>query len=174
MKKLNKKKGIVFWVTGLPGSGKTTIAKKLKRSIEKKFGKTIIFSGDDIRKISNFNSFEAKKRILYAKSYSKLARNISNQNVNVIIATVSLFKKIHRWNKKNISNYCEIYIKSKTKEIIKNKKKMLYFKYNKNLVGIDIRPEFPLNSNIEIYNNFKKPINDLSKSILNKINLLYK
>ena len=174
MKKLNKKKGIVFWITGLPGSGKTTIAKKLKKSIEKKFGKTIIFSGDDIRKISNFDSFEVKKRILYAKSYSKLVKNISNQNVNVIIATVSLFKKIHLWNKKNISNYCEIYIKSETKEIIKNKKKKLYFEYNKNLVGIDIRPEFPLNPNIEIHNNFKKPINNLSKSILNKINLLYK
>ena len=110
----------------------------------------------------------------YAKSYSKLVKNIANQNVNVIIATVSLFQKVHLWNKKHIDNYCEIYIKSKTKEIIKNKKKKLYFKFNKNLVGIDIKPEFPFNPNIKIYNNFTKPINILSKSILNKINFLYK
>tara|TARA_B100000035_G_scaffold311505_1_gene321160 strand:+ start:1795 stop:2322 length:528 start_codon:yes stop_codon:yes gene_type:complete len=174
MKKLNKKKGIVFWVTGLPGSGKTTIAKKLKKPIEKIYGKTIIFSGDDLRKISDFKSYEVQKRYLYAKSYSKLVKYISNQNINVIIATVSLFKKIHLWNRKNITNYCEIYIKSKTKEIIKNKKKRLYFKFKKNLVGIDIKPEFPDNSDIKVLNNFKKPTNDLSNSIFKKIKLLYK
>ena len=96
MKTHNKKKGIVFWVTGLPGSGKTTIAKQLKKTIEKKYGKTILFSGDDLRKISNFRSFEKEKRLQYAKSYSKLVKNISNQNINVIIATVSLFKKNSR------------------------------------------------------------------------------
>ena len=33
--KKNKNKGVVFWITGLPGSGKTTIAKKIKKQIEK-------------------------------------------------------------------------------------------------------------------------------------------
>ena len=174
MKKQNKENGIVFWITGLSGSGKTTIAKKLKKPIEKKYGKTILFSGDDIRKICKFKSYDKTKRFAYAKSYSKLVQNISNQKVNVIIATVSLFKKVHLWNRKNIKNYCEIYIKSKTKEIIKNKKKKMYFKYKKNLVGIDIRPEFPQKPDIEIYNDLKRPIDNLSKFILRKINFLYK
>ena len=169
-----KKKGIVFWVTGLPGSGKTTIAKKLKKPIEKIYGKTILISGDDLRKIHNFKNYEVKKRLSYAKSYSKLVNFISKQNINVIIATVSLFKEVHIWNKKNIKNYCEIYIKSKTKEIIKNKKKRLYFKIKKNLVGIDIKPEFPVKPSIQISNSFNRTVDNLSKSILKKINLLYK
>ena len=39
MKKLvkNKNKGIFFFITGLPGSGKTSIAEKIKRSISKKY-----------------------------------------------------------------------------------------------------------------------------------------
>ncbi len=174
MNNLIKKKGIVFWVTGLPGSGKTTIAKKLKRQIENIYGKTIIISGDDIRKILNLKDYDVKKRLLIGLSYSKLVNFISSQNINVIIATVSLFRKIHSYNRKTITNYCEIYIESKTKDIIKNKKKRLYFKYKKNLVGIDIKPEFPVKPHIKVYNNFKKPVNTLSKSILNKINLLYK
>jgi len=32
-KKFDSKKGILFWVTGLPGSGKTTIAKKFNKNI---------------------------------------------------------------------------------------------------------------------------------------------
>ena len=174
MNKLDKKKGIVFWITGLPGSGKTSIAKKLKKPIENKYGKTILFSGDNLRKILNLKSYDVKKRLLYAKTYSELANYISKQNINVIIATVSLFKKIHLWNKKNIKNYCEIYIKSRTKDIIKNKKKKLYFRIKKNLVGIDIKPEFPDNSDIKVLNNFKKTTNNLSNSIFKRIKLLYK
>ena len=34
-----KKKGIVFWITGLSGSGKSTIAKYIKKKIEKKIWK---------------------------------------------------------------------------------------------------------------------------------------
>ena len=46
----NKKKGILFWITGLPGAGKTSIANKIISVINKKFGHTILFNGDDIRK----------------------------------------------------------------------------------------------------------------------------
>ena len=37
----NKKKGILFWLTGLPGAGKTSIANKIIKSINKKFGYTL-------------------------------------------------------------------------------------------------------------------------------------
>ena len=111
---------------------------------------------------------------MIAKTYSKLVNLISNQNINVIIATVSLYKKIHLYNRKTIKNYCEIYIESKTKDIMVYRKKKLYFKFKKNLVGIDIKPEFPNKPHIKIHNNFKKPIISLSKSIFKKINLLNK
>ena len=52
--KLNKKKGIVFWITGLSGSGKTKIGQKIKNDIIKRYGPTILFSGDDIRNIFSF------------------------------------------------------------------------------------------------------------------------
>ena len=42
-KKILKSKGILFWITGLPGSGKSTIAKKIKSKIIKNYGKTQIF-----------------------------------------------------------------------------------------------------------------------------------
>ena len=35
MRKLKNNKGIVFWITGLSGSGKTTIAKKITPEIKK-------------------------------------------------------------------------------------------------------------------------------------------
>ena len=168
MEKINKKKGIVFWITGLSGSGKTSIAKKIKKPIELKYGKTVLFSGDDLRNILNLKDYDKDKRLSYGKSYSKIVQNLSNQNVNVIIATASLFRELHNWNRKNIENYCEIYIKTKITNIKNFKKKKLYHKNKTNLVGIDIIPEFPLKPDIKILNYFNKSLEILSKTILKK------
>ena len=165
-----KSKGIVFWITGLPGSGKTEIAKKIKKSIVKKYGKTILISGDDLRKILKFKSYKKNDRLNYAKVYSKLVKKLSEQNINVIIATVALFRKVHKWNRKNITNYVEIYIKSDIKKIIKLKKKYFYIKKVKNILGQDIKPEFPKSPNIIIENMFEKSIASLSTDLISKIN----
>ena len=69
--KFNKNKGIVFWITGLSGSGKTTIAEKIRSNISNKYGPTVIMSGDDLRKIFNLKKFTRKDRLVYALSYSK-------------------------------------------------------------------------------------------------------
>ena len=50
---MKRKQAFLFWITGLSGSGKTIIGKKIFRFIYKKFGPTIIVSGDDLRNIFN-------------------------------------------------------------------------------------------------------------------------
>ena len=52
-------------------------------------------------------------------SYSKLFKKITDQNINVLFAGGVLNKKVRTWNRKNIKNYLEIYVKSNTKKIIK-------------------------------------------------------
>ena len=104
--------GTLFWITGLSGSGKTTIAEHIKREISKKYGPTITVSGDDLRELFNYNKYSRKHRFIYAASYSKFCRQITNQNINIIFSTVSMFHKVRDWNRKNIDNYLEIYIKS--------------------------------------------------------------
>ena len=57
----NKKKGILFWITGLSGSGKTSIAKKIKKKITYLYGPTLELSGDNLRKIFKFSILQPKK-----------------------------------------------------------------------------------------------------------------
>ena len=47
----NHNKGILFSILGLSGSGKTTIAKRIKKDIENLYGPTLLVSGDNLRKI---------------------------------------------------------------------------------------------------------------------------
>ena len=53
----------IIVITGLSGSGKTSIAKKIKKEIIKKYGPTIIVSGDNFRKIFKFNRYSFKTQL---------------------------------------------------------------------------------------------------------------
>ena len=77
-----EKKSIVFWITGLSGSGKTKIGHKIKNNIIKKYGPTILFSGDDIRNIFDFKKYSPQDRLKIVSRYCKLCHNLSNQKIN--------------------------------------------------------------------------------------------
>ncbi len=167
MKKNNK--GILFWVTGFSGSGKTQLAKKIYTQIKKDYGPTILFSGDDIRRIFQLKGYTAKERLNTVKKYCKLSKFITSQNINVLFAVIGMMDEVRNWNRKNIKNYIEIYIKSDLKNIINKKKKRLYHNNKKNIVGIDIKPEYPKNPDIVINNDFKKNLDSLSKELIKKL-----
>ena len=170
MKKINKKKGILFWVTGLSGSGKTTLSKKIKKDITKYYGPTLLISGDDLRKIFNFNKYTLLDRIILSKKFGNFAKFITDQKINLIFAIVGMMHRSREWNKNNIDNYLEIYIKTNIKTIINANKKKIYHKKNSgDIVGINIKPELPKKANIVINNNFKRSTNILSKELVRKI-----
>ena len=174
-KKIYLNKGILFWVTGLSGSGKTTISRKIKKYIEENYGPTLLVSGDDIRNIFNFKKYTIEERRKLVLKYCKLSKFITDQNINLIFAVVGMMDEVRDWNKKNIKNYVEIFIKTELKKIIKNKKKKIYHKKNiGDIVGLDIQPEFPKKPDIKIKNNFDKTINQISIELFNKIRRIKK
>ena len=173
-KEINNKYGILFWITGLPGSGKTKISKKIKQRILKNFGPTVVISGDDLRNIFNLKTYSSEERLKISKKYCRFAKFITSQKINVIFATVAMFDEVREWNRKNIKNYVEIYIKSDIKKLIKQKKKFFYKKPSKNIVGLSIKAELPKRPDILISNNFLKDLNYISFKLMNSINKLKK
>jgi adenylylsulfate kinase-like enzyme len=169
MQKINKRKGILFWITGLSGSGKTSIAKKIIQDINKKYGPTLEVSGDDLRELFSYNKYSRKQRFIYATSYSKFCRQITNQNINIIFSTVSMFHKVRDWNRKNIDNYLEIYIKSDIEKLITKRKKFFYKGVHRNIVGKNQNAELPKKPHIILNNNFTISISKLSQILLKKI-----
>lgn len=170
--KINKKKGILFWITGLSGSGKTEIAKNIKKFVKKKYGPTIIVSGDDLREIFKINGYSKKKRLEFSNSKLKFYKLITDQGINLIFTTISLFNSVRKKNRKEITNYVEIYIKTDVNLIIKKNLKKLYQKKNEKIWGVNIIPDFPKNPNITIENNFQKTIKQLSNQLIRKLSKL--
>ena len=169
MKNNKGKKGKLIWITGLSGSGKSLVARKLKKKLDVKMNPFLHFDGDDIRKIFNFNKSDYNHRLKYAFSYSKLCKKLTDQNFNVILAAISMFDDVRKWNRKNIKNYFEIYIKCKKKDLQKKNKKNLYKGKKKNVVGKDIVPQLPKNPDAIIVNNFKNDLNLPINKVLNRI-----
>ena len=168
-KKQNKNKGFLIWITGLSGSGKTSIAKKIKPIIQKKIGPTLLIQGDNLRKIFKLNKYDKVSRLKIGRKFCKFVKFITDQNVNVIFTVVGMFDEIRNWNREKIENYIEIYIKSKISKIKKKGKKNLYKNKNQQIVGIQIKPQFPKKPDIIINNNFNKSIDILSKELIFKL-----
>ena len=167
----SKNKGILFWITGLSGSGKTSLAKKIFPIIKKRYGPTIHLDGDSLRKILNLNGYSYKQRLSNTKIYNQIVKLITEQNINVIISLVGLMHIPRNWNKKNISKYVEIFIKSEVRKVILKDKKRVY-KNNKDVVGFNIKPQFPKTPDIIINNTFDKNLDYLKLELLNKISKL--
>lgn len=159
IKKFNKKHGIVFWVTGLAGSGKTGTAKILKNKISKDFGPTLLFSGDNLRKIFDMKGYNYSERSKIVRSYSNFINFILKQKINVVFAVIGMMDHARNYNRKIFKNYVEIFIKTNFSSLKKKNKKKLYIGKKSNVVGKDIRPEFPKNPHFIFNNNFKIDLN---------------
>ena len=171
MKKKFKNNSILFWITGFSGSGKTKLARKIRKDIIKNYGPTILFSGDDIRKIFDLKGYSYHERYKTVIKYCKLSKFILSQKINVIFAVVGLMSGVRKWNRENIKNYLEIYIKSDIKKIKKIGLKKIYKNKTKQIVGLDIKPEMPKKPDIKIIKNFDKDLNELKKELMKKIKL---
>ena len=96
MKKIihNKDKGILFFIFGLSGSGKTTIAKKIKKRISHFYGPTIEISGNDMRKTFMLNKFSQKGRKTNLPIYNRFKKLITDKKINLIFNVTGHLEKI--------------------------------------------------------------------------------
>ncbi len=79
--------GFVVWLTGLPGSGKTTIARILYQQLKEMDLKVELFDGDEVRMaLSPDLGFEKKDRELQARRVAYLSKLMVR---NGIIASLS-------------------------------------------------------------------------------------
>lgn len=168
-----KKKNYIFWITGLSGSGKSMIGNLLLPKIKKEFGETILIHGDDIRDIYGFKKYDQSSRIKLAKSNFDLCLFLLKQGYNIIFTTVSLMHESQKYNRKlGKKKYIEIFLEAEFQLLKKRKSKFFYRKKIKNVVGINIKPQFPKKPDIRLINDFKFSALYLTNELFKKITKL--
>ena len=156
----------ILWLTGLSGSGKTTIANFLNKKLKKNF-KVKVIDGDDFRKKSkNKNSFTKKNIYLNNIAIINSVLKISKKYDYIIVSVISPIARSREKAKKIFNkNYKEIYVKCSIKELIKRDTKNLYklAKQNKikNLIGYNSKINYEKSK-------YKKLVIDTEKNSVSK------
>jgi cytidine diphosphoramidate kinase len=103
--------GFVVWITGLPNSGKTTVAAVVQSELRARGLSTVGLDGDNLRRLfSNRWGFSKDERIELATAYSRLAEHLSLQGLIVIVSVVAMFDSVYRRNRDTIGNYIEVFL----------------------------------------------------------------
>ena len=173
--KINGHKGQVLWMTGLSGSGKSTIANEVEKILYSQGKKTYILDGDNIRHGLNKDlGFTDKDRVENIRRVAEVAKLMCDAGLIVITAFISPFR-LEREMARSLfekNDFKEIYISTPLKVAEKRDPKGLYKKARQgkipNFTGIDSIYEKPKNPELEI-DTSKVSLSKAVKKILNII-----
>tara|TARA_Y100000768_G_C23970865_1_gene680445 strand:- start:275 stop:2140 length:1866 start_codon:yes stop_codon:yes gene_type:complete len=170
--KLNGHKGQVLWLTGLSGSGKSTIANALEKELYSQGKKTYILDGDNIRHGLNKDlGFTDNDRVENIRRVAEVAKLMCDAGLIVITAFISPFRSEREMARSLFQKdeFREIHISTPLKIAEKRDPKGLYKKARKgeipNFTGIDSPYEKPLQAELEI-DTSKTSITDSVKKII--------
>lgn len=122
--------GRVYWITGLPNSGKTTIGTALYYDLKKKRDNVVILDGDLMKQIASGSEnagYELHDRLIRSKRYSLIAKLLADQGQWVIVCTIAMFDEIREWNRENINGYIEVFL-NPSEAVLKSRDKKGIFK----------------------------------------------
>jgi adenylylsulfate kinase len=172
-------KARVIWMTGLSGSGKTTIAIGLEKELQKRGFLTQILDGDNIRTGINKNlGFSEEDRTENIRRIAEVSKLFVNCGIITINCFVSPTLLIREQAKEIIgdADFREIYVNASYAECEKRDVKGLYKKARngeiKNFTGLDAPFEAPENAFLEIKTTdmtIEESVNCLVKAILSDI-----
>lgn len=105
--------GIAVWITGLPGSGKSSIADALKE----RHPDFVVLRMDDLRKIVTPEpSYSEEERDIVYRCLVFLSRQLTELGHNVIIDATGNLRKWRELARYLISGYVEVYLKCALEE----------------------------------------------------------
>ncbi len=176
---LLNQKGIVVWLTGLSGSGKSTIAQGVEHLLHKKGILTKLLDGDNLRTGLNGNlGFSKKDREENIRRVAEVAKLFMETGIITICSFVSPTIKIRTSAKRIIGDvdFMEVYVNASFEECAKRDVKGLYKKALageiKNFTGLDAPFESPSHPNVIINTanqSIEESVTQLFNSILERI-----
>lgn len=171
-------KSKVIWITGLSGSGKSSLASLLSSHLRAQGMAVVMLDGDELRDVfgaftPNTKNHSRQGRLTLAMQYARLCLLIAGQGVVVVIATISLFKEVHKWNRANLPGYFEVYLKVPVEELRRRDSKGIYRRFDSgelNLVaGLDLPIDEPEAADWIVEFDPERSVTVLTEDLLNRL-----
>lgn len=170
---LNKQKAFVVWLTGLSGSGKSTIARNLEVLLFQAGIRTLILDGDNTRMSINSDlDFSINGRKENIRRVAEMAKLLNDAGVVVITAFISPFAEDRATAKKIIGEDCfvEVFVDTSLELCMERDAKGLYKKALDgellDFTGISSPYEIPQKPQLTLTTNNDSPL-DSTRIIYN-------
>tara|TARA_B100002051_G_C16741903_1_gene644829 strand:+ start:2563 stop:4338 length:1776 start_codon:yes stop_codon:yes gene_type:complete len=165
-----------IWFTGLPSSGKTTLARELSKKLSSLGISAYVLDGDNLRSSINKDlGFSQEDRIENNRRTAHIAKILHQAGVVPIVATISPNKSSRDFAKSlfDEGDFLQIYLDTPLEVCIDRDVKNLYnskTKKVKNITGIHSNYDIPENPNLKIDTSKYDIENSISK-ILKLLNI---
>ena len=105
--------GTVYFFTGLSGAGKTTLGGLFHQRLKAAKPNVVLLDGDEIRGAFGEDvGYTQEERLRWAQRIFRVCRLLSGQGIDVVVCSIAMYGSVRQWNRANIPNYKEIYVKA--------------------------------------------------------------
>jgi adenylylsulfate kinase len=122
-------RGFTVWLTGLSGSGKSTIAQRLATKLRERGCAIEVLDGDEVRThLSKGLGFSREDRDTNIARIAFVAALLTRHGVGVITAAISPYARARRQARERIGAFLEVYVRCPIEELSRRDVKGLYAK----------------------------------------------
>jgi adenylyl-sulfate kinase len=156
------KKGFTVWFTGLPSSGKSTLAEFLAAKLLERGHGVEVLDGDVVRRhLSKGLGFSKEDRDENIRRIGFVCAMLTRHGTAAIAAAISPYRAIRDEVRASIGNFVEVYVKASVETCIQRDVKGLYKKALageiKGFTGVDDPYEPPLKPELTIDTEKESP-----------------
>lgn len=169
-------KGVTVWLTGLPSSGKSTIARLLERRFRGWGARVELLDGDVIRtNLSRGLSFSKEDRDINIRRVGFVCNLLTRNGVIAIASVISPYRETREANRRLIGSFVEVYVRASLEACEKRDVKGLYKRARageiKGFSGIDDPYEEPLHPEV-VCDTEKETQDESAERIVEKLQTL--
>jgi adenylylsulfate kinase len=120
--------GAVVWLTGLPGSGKSTIAARLAAALAERGVPHELLDGDEIRAVFPQTGFSREERDAHVRRVGFIASKLEKHGVVAIVSLVSPYAASREAVRRMCRRFVEVHVATPLAECERRDPKGLYAK----------------------------------------------
>ncbi len=138
------RKGLLIWITGLSGVGKSTVGRSVADALRNQGVPTIFLDGDLVRHLlGNTHGHGIADRKATAGIYVRLCHELVQQGITVVFATISLFHDVHDANRSGLGDsYVEVLLTA-SEVTLKARNPQSIYTSATDVMGVHQLPQYP-------------------------------
>ena len=173
-----RQKGFTIWFTGLPSSGKSTLARLVQQALDEVGLDVVVLDGDEIRqRLSKDLGFSKEGREENIRRIAYVAKLLTRIGGIAIVAAISPYRESRDRARMEIGDFVEVFVDCPLPVCMQRDVKGLYLKANrgeiKNFTGISDPYEPPADPDIFVRTDQESPEACLKKILAKLAELRY-